>query len=119
MASDPNGFDGHNKAKVIEQISNSTNWTAYARVASVLSAPLGVIILGLMAWNFSTLIEVGRVATRTEAQLEDFKQDAERSRSNTKEALDRSNENTKERLDALTAWVARLSQRIDNLPAAK
>ena len=43
MATDGNGFNGANKSKVTEQISNSANWTAYARVASVLSAPIGII----------------------------------------------------------------------------
>lgn len=108
MAADTNGFDGSNKPKLSEQISNSSKWTAFGRVSSILNAAVGLVMSGVAIWAGSTLIEVQKTGIRTEVQLEDFKGDAERSRAD-----------IKERLDRMTAWVAGsikdINVRIDNL----
>jgi hypothetical protein len=102
------GFNGSGKPKLSEQISNSTKWAAFGRVSSVLSAVVGLVMTGVATWAATTLIEVQKTSIRTEVQLEDFKDDAERSRAD-----------LKDRLDRLTVWVAGsikdINLRIDNL----
>lgn len=55
----------------------------------------------------------GSTLLATQDVLRDFKADAENSRQDVKDKMTQADLRTKEKLDSLTAWIARLSQRID------
>lgn len=111
----PSDLSGNNQTRV-EKVAYSDKWTAIGRVSSLVGAAAGLIILPLTSWALLTLVQVDKTATLTAAQLEDFKADAERSRQDVKERLASADTATKEKFDSLTAWIARLSMRIDNIP---
>ena len=103
-----NGLNGSGRLKLSDTISNSPKWTAFGRVSSILNAVVGLVMTGVATWAATTLIDVQKTAIRTEVQLEDLKEDAERNR-----------QDIKDRFDRLTAWVAGsikdINVRIDNM----
>lgn len=109
------GFNGHNKQKLSEHISNSSQWTAFGRVSSILNAVVALVMTGVLTWAGVTLLDVQKTSVRTEAQLEDFKADAERSRNDTRDKLTDINA----RMDRMTSWfsgaINRLTDRVDGM----
>ena len=108
-------FNGNNKPNISEQISSSSLWTAFARVSSIVAAPIGVVVLAVSAWALSALVEVEKTTVRTETQFEDFQRQVEQNRQDTKEKLDAFNQSTSDKFNTLTSGLERLSERLDGL----